>query len=170
MVVEKEEETKQENIQDAEENVQGEIERVVNQRVENTTENSSYSKPSAVPEVNEEWPTKIWDEVRQAKNGSDTWKEASIEELDLDNNCFDLDQQSMYGDQGTEQTKGSMDETLKELPSFLGPYEAGSEVVYLSSQTRNHTPVLDTPTLQNLLSTPIKCSVTMPRKNGNKRS
>ena len=67
----------------------------------------------------------------------------------------------MYDDQGTEGTEDSMDETLKELPSFLEPYEAGSEVIYLSSQTRNHTPVLDTPTLQNLLSTPIKCTLTI---------
>ncbi|MCO5585805.1 hypothetical protein L7F22_039737 [Adiantum nelumboides] len=154
--------TKQEDIENEEpKNTQAEIERALNKREENTTDNSFYSLPSIVPEVEGEWPTKLWEKIRNKKECNNTWKEAPIEEIDLHKEIFDLEQKSMYGDQGTKETQQSEDKELKELPSYLGPYEAGSDVVYLSSQIKNQKPIMDTQVLQELMSTLVRCTLTI---------
>ena len=50
-----------------------------------------------MPEVNKNWPEKLWDMVRDVKDGSHTLEDAPIEEVDLDKEIG-----SLYdGDQGT---------------------------------------------------------------------
>ena len=100
----KKEQNKKENFENQKEKMGEEIERVVNQRVENTTDNSFYSIPQTVPEIEERWPEELWNKVREAKEGSNTWVGAPIEEVDLDKGILDYELQSMYGDQGTEGT------------------------------------------------------------------
>lgn len=113
-----------------------EMEDIVNQRVENTTDMSFCPLRPAVPEVEENWPDELWEIVRDAKDGSQTWNKAPIEEIDFDKAMPHQNLQSMYGDQGTEVTADSRDEMLKELPSYLGPCETKSELAYLPSQKR----------------------------------
>ena len=85
-------------------------------RVENSTSESFYQKSLKVPEVNENWPRKLWDMVRDAKDGSHTLQDALIEEVDLDKDMLDLEIGSLYGDRGIEVTIDRQDETLQELP------------------------------------------------------
>ena len=93
-----------------------------NRRVENSTCESSPSGFQQVPEVNDKWPEELWELVREAKKGSRTFEEAPIEEVDLDQQMLDFELRSLYGDQGTEVTEDSRDETLRELPPYLGPH------------------------------------------------
>ena len=130
-----------------------------NRRVENSTGESPHSGIQRVPEVNDKWPEELWELVREAKEGSRTFEEASIEEVDLDQQMLDFELRSLYGDQGTEVTEDSRDEMLRELPPYLGPYEERSDIMVLPSQKRANKPVIDSQGLQEFLSTPVEVHI-----------
>ena len=83
-----------------------------------------------------------------------------MEELELDLE-LPLDQGSLYGAMGLVKSESSADETLVELPPFLGDHEANSEIKRLPSVRGAMTKQRDTHNLSSLLSTPIKCTLTL---------
>ena len=68
-----------------------------------------------MPAVEEDWPERLWSEVREAREGSHTWKEAPLEEIGQ-GEYRDSELPSLYGEQGTEDTEDSREETLKGMP------------------------------------------------------
>lgn len=68
---------------------------------------------------------------------------------------------SMYGEQGTDVIEDSREETLREMSYYVGPYEAQSDVVYLNSYRRTEMPKMDTHSLQDLMSTSVRCMLTL---------
>lgn len=62
---------------------------------------------------------------------------------------------------GSEKSEDSKPNTLKTLPSYLGEYEARSDVIKLMSFLKENPPILDSMNLAALLSAPIKCTLTL---------
>ena len=58
-------------------------------------------------------------------------------------------------------TIDSQDETLQEPPQYQGSYEGGSDIIILPSQNKTHKPVMDSQGLQEFLSTPVKCTLSV---------
>ena len=82
-----------------------------------------------------------------------------MEELELVHE-LPLDQGSLYGVMGSMKLELSADETLVELPQFLGDHEANSKIKRLPYVRGAMTRQRDTHNLSSLLSTPIKCTLT----------
>ena len=115
----------------------------------------------SVPEVYAEWPAHLWEQVRDAKQGSDTYVSAPIEELDMDQPQVHWDSKSWFGEIGSVPTEINEDKTLAELPSFMGEYEARSEIKKLPSIRGNLTKHRDSQNLASILLTPIQCTLTL---------
>ena len=72
-----------------------------------------------------------------------------------------MDLTSLYGDAGSVRSEDSRPVSLRTLPPYLGEYEAKSEVkALLSQRTEKHTR-LDAESLTEILSTPVKCTITL---------
>ena len=74
---------------------------------------------------------------------------------------MDVDMQSFYGDDGSTVSEDSRPDTLKAMPSFIGDYEARSDIYRVPTQRFNKEKVLDTEVLTQLMSTPMKCTITL---------
>ena len=72
-----------------------------------------------------------------------------------------MDQHSYYGDAETEMSIESEKNSLNTLPSYLGEYEARSEVRAMPSIRNNASKEIDSKGLTDILSTPIKCTITL---------
>ncbi len=72
-----------------------------------------------------------------------------------------MDQQSYYGDAETEMSVESEQNSLNTLPSYLGEYEATYETRAVPSIKHNASKEIDSKGLTDILSTPIKCTITL---------
>ena len=59
---------------------------------------------ATIPDVNEQWPTYLWEDVHNAKQGSNTYVLVPMEELELGHE-LPLDQESVYGVMGSVTSK-----------------------------------------------------------------
>ena len=82
-----------------------------------------------------------------------------IEEIDLEQKTLELEMRSKYGGMGLEVSQGSKVDSFKTLPSYLGEYEANSEVRKLSTLKMPSPKTLNISSLSMLLSAPIKCTL-----------
>ena len=84
---------------------------------------------TSIPEVDENWGNKLWEAVKttHGEQGSETTK-PPIEEIDFDQKTLELEIRSEYGGDESKTSLESKAKTLKTLPSYLGEYEAKSEV------------------------------------------
>ena len=115
---------------------------------------------ATIPNVNEQWPTYLWEDVHNAKQGSNTYVSAPMEELELGHE-LPLDQESLYGVMRLVKSESSANETLAELLHFLGDYEANSKIKRLPSVRGTRKKQRDTHNLSSILSTPIKFTLTL---------
>ena len=110
---------------------------------------------SNIPEVDEEWGNKLWDVVKNAQNTTDESIKPPIVEIDFDQKTLELELRSDNYDGESKKSEDSKAETLKNLPSYQGDYEAASEVCKIPSQKLNPSPKLDIANLTALMSAPI---------------
>ena len=68
----------------------------------------------------------LWKEIRDKKLVDIPVEDAPIIEIDLDKPGANVDEESRYGDCGSEKTAKSKTNSLKTLPSFVGEYEVKS--------------------------------------------
>ena len=115
---------------------------------------------TTIPEVDEDWGNKLWDAIKttQGLKGSDYTK-PPIDELEFDRNTLEMGARSDYGDQASEASQESKAETLKTLPSYLGSYEAKSEIKKFPNLQMPSHKDLDITNLSALMSAPIKCTL-----------
>lgn len=85
--------------------------------------------------------------------------EPPLEEIDFDHKTLELEIRSEYGDVGSEKSKDSKAETLRTLTSYLGEYEAKSDLRKLPSQKFSSPQTIDLPNLSALMSAPIQCTL-----------
>ncbi|MCO5588534.1 hypothetical protein L7F22_042491 [Adiantum nelumboides] len=128
--------------------------------VPNTTNEARSMELMPIPEVEEPWPQSLWETIRNRKDGSATWQSAPILEIVLDNEFYPDDIESLYGDVGTKVSMDSKPQSLKTLPSFIGEHKAKSEIKIVPSQMRAIPKMIDTKSLQEMLSTPMTCTIT----------
>ena len=102
----------------------------------------------------------LWKAVRQAK-GEDDGKPAPFTEVGNDNPLPDMDLTSLYGDAGSIRSEDSRPASLRTLPPYLGEYEARTEIRALPSQRREKHEVLDAKSLTEILSTPVRCTISL---------
>ena len=74
------------------------------------------------------WMQTLWKEVLEKKLDDILVEDAPIIEIDLDKPGANVDEESRYGDCGSEKTSKSKTNSLKTLPSFVGEYEVKSDV------------------------------------------
>ncbi|MCO5566310.1 hypothetical protein L7F22_019987 [Adiantum nelumboides] len=129
--------------------------------VPNTTDESVRDFPPYVPIVEEHWPEELWKAVRNAQHREDDVRSAPFPEIALDRPPMDVDLQSFYGEAGSEASGDSRPETIRALPSFIGDYEAKSDIYRVPTQRMGKNETLDTEVLTQLLSTPVKCTITL---------
>ncbi|MCO5578124.1 hypothetical protein L7F22_031962 [Adiantum nelumboides] len=89
----------------------------------------SFGHGSSIPEIEEPWPNELWETIRNRKDASATLHSAPNLEIDLDNEFYPGDIESLYGDAGKEVSMESKLKSLKTLPSFIGDQEARSEAM-----------------------------------------
>ena len=102
----------------------------------------------------------LWKEVLEKKLDDIPVEDAPIIEIDLDKPGANVDEESRYGDCGSEKTVKSKTNPLKMLPSFVGEYEVKSDVHKIPSQYKPKPTILDMTNLHALLSTQVK--ITLP--------
>ncbi|MCO5561039.1 hypothetical protein L7F22_014660 [Adiantum nelumboides] len=129
--------------------------------VPNTTDDAKSTELMLVPEVEEPWPHSLWETIRNRKDESVILQLAPILEINLDNEFYPGDIQSLYGDAGTEVSMESKPQSLKTLPSFIDEHEAKSEMRIVPSQIRAIPKMIDTKSLQEMLSTSVTCTITL---------
>ena len=83
-----------------------------------------------------------------------------MKELELGHE-LPLDQESLCGVMGSMKLESSIDETLADLPQVLREHDANSDIKKLPFVQRKLTKKRDTYNLSSLLSTPIKCTLTL---------
>ena len=115
---------------------------------------------SVTEEKSEEWVKMLWEEVRRVKMGNEPNAKAPFTELDLDRNQADLEDVSRYGDLGSKKSEKRESTSTKTLPSFVGSYEAKSEIKRVPTRYNPKPRILDSSNLHALLSVPVK--VTLP--------
>ncbi|MCO5607375.1 hypothetical protein L7F22_061571 [Adiantum nelumboides] len=64
--------------------------------VPNTTDDAKSMELMPIPEVEEPWPQFLWETIRNRKDGSVTLQSAPIPEINLDNEFYPGDIQSLY--------------------------------------------------------------------------
>ena len=114
-----------------------------------------------IPEAKGNWRENLWSMVEKAKQGSNIFDSAPIEEVHIDPNPLDFDENSIYGYIGSVKSQESQHKFLKELPQYLGEHEARSEIKVLPSIQGKPNHEKDTMILTNLLSTQIGCRLTL---------
>ncbi|MCO5563531.1 hypothetical protein L7F22_017175 [Adiantum nelumboides] len=129
--------------------------------VPNTTDEAMMMEVMPVPKVEDPWPQSLWETIRNRKDKSATLQSAPIPEVVLNNDFYPGDIQSLYGDTGTEVSMDSKPPSLKTLPSFIGKHEAKSEIRIVPSQQRATPKMIDSKELQEMLSTPVTCTITL---------
>ena len=72
-----------------------------------------------------------------------------------------MDLTSLYGDAGSIRSEDSRPASLRTLSPYLGEYEAKSEIRALPSQRREKHTRIDAKSLMEILSTPVKCTITL---------
>ena len=85
-----------------------------------------------------------------------------IEEIDLEQKTLELEVRSEYGGMGSEASQESKADSFKTLPSYLGEYEANSEIRKLPTLKMPSPKTLNISSLSMLLSAPIKCTLPLP--------
>ena len=103
--------------------------------------------------VEEDWMRKLWDEIQEATTNKEDKGKAPLTELDLDKPQANFEIQSRYNMVEPSNKSSSKASTLKELPSFI-ENDAGNvnDIRKIPSQYKPGTSILDTTTLQALLS------------------
>ncbi|MCO5579057.1 hypothetical protein L7F22_032909 [Adiantum nelumboides] len=129
--------------------------------VPNTTDEAMTMEVMPIPEVEEPWPQSLWETIRNRKDGSATLQSAPIPEVVLNSEFYPGDIQSLYGDAGIEISMDSKPQSLKTLPSFIGEHEAKSKIRIVPSQQRATPKMIDYKGLQEMLSTPVTCTITL---------
>ena len=99
--------------------------------------------------------------VEQAKQGSNTFASAPMEEIFTDPNQCKYDTNSICGYIGSLESQESIDEDLNKMPQYLGEHETKSEIRVLPSIHGKTKQDKDTINLTALLSTPIECQLTL---------
>lgn len=97
---------------------------------------SESARTMGVPKVRDDWPNKLWEAIRNAKDGSLTIKSAPFETISEHPQGGEQDLESLYGDAGSQKSEDSKAKSLKTLPSYLGNVRA-------------------------LMSTPVNCTITL---------
>ncbi|MCO5577929.1 hypothetical protein L7F22_031764 [Adiantum nelumboides] len=128
-----------------------------------TTDEAMTMEVMRVPEVEEPWPQSLWETIKNKKDGSATLQSTPILEVVLNNEFYPGDIQSLYGDAGTEISMDSKPQSLKTLPSFIVEHEAKSEIRIVPSQLRATPKMIDSKGLQEMLSTPVTCTITLSK-------
>ncbi|MCO5564606.1 hypothetical protein L7F22_018271 [Adiantum nelumboides] len=116
------------------------------QVVANTTDDarsrSQFMAP--IPEIDEPWPNGLWEAIKSAKDGNVTFQSAPIIEVNTGHEVYQGDNQSLYGDAGTEVSIESKPESLKTLPSYIREHEAKSKTSVVPSQRKSIPKMMDT--------------------------
>ena len=71
--------------------------------------------------------------VEQAKQGSNTFSSALVEEIYIDPNQCKFDKDFICGYIGSIKSQESIDKDLKEMPQFVGEHETKLEIKILPS-------------------------------------
>ncbi|MCO5574737.1 hypothetical protein L7F22_028527 [Adiantum nelumboides] len=129
--------------------------------VPNTTDEAMTMEVMSILEVEEPWPQSLWETIRNRKDESATLQSTPIPKVVLNNEFYPGDIQSLYGDAGMEVFMDSKPPSLKTLPSFIGSHEAKSVMRVVPSQQRATPKMIDSKGLQEMLSTPVTCMITL---------
>ncbi|MCO5610490.1 hypothetical protein L7F22_064729 [Adiantum nelumboides] len=129
--------------------------------VPKTTDEARSMELMPIPKVEEPWPQSLWETIRNRKDESAMLQSAPIPKIILDNEFYPGDMQSLYGDARTEVSMESKPQSLKTLPSFLGEHQSKLEVMIVPSQMRTIPKMIDSKSLQEMLSTPVTCTITL---------
>ena len=106
--------------------------------------------------MEENWGNKLWEAVKRTQGRDEGQNEKPpLEEIDFDQKTLEIEIRSEYGDAGSESSQSSKANTLKNLPSYQGDYEARSEVRKIPSQRFPSPPKTDIVNLTALMSAPI---------------
>ena len=124
-------------------------------------DDSKDQNQANILEVSKECLEKLWNRVEQAKQGSNTFASAPMEEIYEDPNQCRYGTNSICGYIGLVESQESIDEDLNEMPQYLGEHEAKSEIRVLPSAHKKPKQEKDTINLTALLSTPIECRLTL---------
>ena len=116
-------------------------------------DDSKDQKQANILEITKKWPKKLWSMVEQAKQGSNTFSSAPMEEIYADPNKYEFDADSICGYIGSMESQESLDEDLKKMPQYLGEHEAKSKIKMLPSIRGKPELEKDTANLIALLST-----------------
>ena len=93
------------------------------------TENSKES---------EQWVQNLWREIRETKLKEILEEKAPIKELDLDKSQLNIEVESRYADCGSEESGESEARSNKTLPSFIGEFDARSDIRRVPPNTNLH--------------------------------
>ena len=75
--------------------------------------------------MEENWVNKLWEAVKRTQGRDEGQNEKPpLEEIDFDQKTLEIETRSEYGDAGSESSQSSKANTLKNLPSYQGDYEA----------------------------------------------
>ncbi|MCO5577550.1 hypothetical protein L7F22_031381 [Adiantum nelumboides] len=129
--------------------------------VPNTTDEAMTMEVMPVPEVEEPWPQSLWETIKNRKDKSATLQSAPIPEVVLNNEFYPGDIQSLYGDAGTEVSMDSKPPSLKTFQSLIGKHKARSKIRIVPSQQRATPKMINSKGLQEMLSTPVTCTITL---------
>ena len=108
-------------------------------------DDSKDQNQANIPEISEEWLGKLWSKVEQAKQDSNTFVSAPMEEIYADPNQCKYDTNSICGYIGSVESQESIDEYLNKMPQYLGEHEAKFEIrvlplVHGKKQKKKRTP------------------------------
>ena len=117
------------------------------------------SSNSSVLEVDEDWGNQLWEAVKKTYGKIGNEAKPPIEDIDFDQKTLDLEIRSNYEGCGSKTSHKSKAESFKTLPSYLGEYEANSEIRKLPTLKLPSPKTLDITSLSILLSTPIQCTL-----------